>query len=119
MRMGTPVVDLATGLYAAVGILMALQERARSGLGQYLDMTLHDCGMALLHPQAANYFLNGKRPVPLGNPHPNIAPYEKYPTQTCDIFIAVATMRSSANWPRRWAGRISPPIRASSATATG
>ena len=41
---------------------MALQERARSGRGQFLDMTLHDCGMALLHPQAANFFLNGKRP---------------------------------------------------------
>ncbi|MCW3476477.1 CaiB/BaiF CoA transferase family protein [Limobrevibacterium gyesilva] len=88
MRMGTPVVDLATGLYAAVGILMAVQERHRSGRGQYVDMTLHDCGMALLHPQAANYFLNNKRPMPMGNPHPNIAPYEKYKTKTCEIFIA-------------------------------
>jgi crotonobetainyl-CoA:carnitine CoA-transferase CaiB-like acyl-CoA transferase len=88
MRMGTPVVDLATGLYSAIGILMAVQERQRSGLGQYVDMTLHDCGMALLHPQAANFFLNGKRPMPLGNPHPNIAPYEKYRTRTCEIFIA-------------------------------
>ena len=61
-------------------ILMALHERAHSGRGQFLDMTLYDCGMALLHPQAANFFLNGKRrPVPLGNPHPNIAPYEKFP----------------------------------------
>ncbi|MBC7800920.1 MAG: CoA transferase [Gemmatimonadaceae bacterium] len=89
LRMGTPVVDLATGLYSVVGILMALQERAASGLGQFVDMTLHDCGMALLHPQAANYFLNGKRPMPLGNPHPNIAPYEKHGTATCDIFIAI------------------------------
>ena len=89
LRLGTPVVDLATGLYSAIGILMAAYERERSGQGQYVDMTLHDCGMALLHPQAANFFLNGKRPVPLGNPHPNIAPYEKYATRTCEIFIAV------------------------------
>ena len=89
LRMGTPVVDLATGLYSVIGILMALHERKASGLGQYLDMTLHDCGMALLHPQAANYFLNGQRPMPLGNPHPNIAPYEKYATATGDIFIAI------------------------------
>ncbi len=89
LRLGTPVVDLATGLFSAVGILMALHERAHSGRGQFLDMTLYDCGMALLHPQAANFFLNGRRPVPLGNPHPNIAPYEKYPTRTCEIFIAV------------------------------
>jgi formyl-CoA transferase len=45
--------------------------------------------MALLHPQAANFFLNGRRPVPTGNPHPNIAPYEKYRTATCEIFIAI------------------------------
>ncbi len=88
LRLGTPVVDLATGLYSVVAILMALHERTRSGRGQFLDMTLHDCGMALLHPQAANFFLNGRRPLPLGNPHPNIAPYEKYCTATGDIFIA-------------------------------
>ena len=89
LRMGTPIVDLATGLYACIGILMALQERERSGRGQFLDMTLHDCGMALLHPQAANHFLNGKRPKATGNPHPNISPYTKYRTRTCEIFVAV------------------------------
>ncbi len=89
LRLGTPAVDLGTGLYAAIGILMALHERSRSGQGQYLDMTLHDCGLALLHPQAANFFLNGRRPGPPGNPHSNLAPYEKYATATGDIFIAV------------------------------
>jgi formyl-CoA transferase len=88
VRMGTPIVDLATGLYSAIGILMALQERARSGEGQYVDMTLHDCGMALLHPQAANFLLNNKRPVATGNPHPNISPYSKFRTKTCEIFVA-------------------------------
>ncbi len=88
MRLGTAIVDMGTGLYSAIGILMALHERKTSGLGQYLDMTLYDCGMALLHPQAPNYFLNGARPKGTGNPHPNLVPYDKYPTQTCDIFIA-------------------------------
>jgi crotonobetainyl-CoA:carnitine CoA-transferase CaiB-like acyl-CoA transferase len=88
MRLGTAMVDMGTGLYSAIGILMALHERARSGQGQYLDMTLYDCGMALLHPQAPNYFLNGKRPMPTGNPHPNLVPYDKFPTRTCEIFIA-------------------------------
>jgi len=88
MRMGTAIVDMGTGLYAAIAILMSLHERGRSGQGQYLDMTLYDCGMALLHPQAANYFLNGKRPTGTGNPHPNLVPYDKYPTRTCEIFIA-------------------------------
>jgi formyl-CoA transferase len=88
LRLGIPLVDLGTGLYSVIGILMALHERERSGRGQYLDMTLHDCGMALLHPQAANFFLNGKRPMPTGNPHPNLAPYEKYATRTGEIFVA-------------------------------
>ena len=63
MRLGTAVVDMGTGLYSAVAILMALFERVRSGRGQFIDMTLYDCGMSLLHPQAANFFLSGKRPV--------------------------------------------------------
>ncbi|MBV8614317.1 MAG: CoA transferase, partial [Acetobacteraceae bacterium] len=88
MRLGTAIVDMGTGLYSAVGILMALHERARSGRGQFLDMALYDCGLALLHPQAANYFLSGQRPVGTGNPHPNLVPYDKFPTRTCEIFIA-------------------------------
>lgn len=88
MRLGTAIVDMGTGLYSAVGILMAIREREISGLGQYLDMTLYDCGMALLHPQAPNYFLNGNRPKGTGNPHPNLVPYDKFKTRTCEIFIA-------------------------------
>ncbi|MSO89968.1 MAG: CoA transferase [Acetobacteraceae bacterium] len=88
MRLGTAVVDMGTGLYSTVGILMALREREISGLGQYLDMALYDCGMALLHPQAPNYFLNNTRPKGTGNPHPNLVPYDKFKTQTCEIFIA-------------------------------
>jgi formyl-CoA transferase len=89
LRMGTAVVDMATGLYSTIGILMALQERARSGRGQFVDMTLYDCGMALLHPSAANFLLNGKRPAATGNPHSNITPYSAYPTATCEIFLAI------------------------------
>src|SRR3984893_3949969 len=49
-RLGNPIVDIATGLFSAIAILMALHEREMSGRGQFCDMTLHDCGMALLHP---------------------------------------------------------------------
>jgi formyl-CoA transferase len=75
---------------------MALYERGRSGRGQFLDMTLYDCATALLHPQAANYLLSGKRPVPLGNAHPNVAPYDKWSTRTADIFIAIGNDRQFA-----------------------
>lgn len=93
VRMATPMVDLATGMYSTIAILMALQERTRSGRGQFLDMTLYDCATALLHPQAANYLLSGKRPAPLGNAHPNVAPYDKWSTRNGDIFIAIGNER--------------------------
>jgi formyl-CoA transferase len=84
---------MGTGLYSAIAILMALQERARSGRGQFIDMTLYDCAVSLLHPQAANYLLGGKRPAALGNAHPNVAPYDKWDTRNGEIFIAVGNDR--------------------------
>ncbi len=93
MRIGTPIVDLATGLYATIGILMALQERTRSGRGQYVDMALYDCAMSLLHPHAANYFLNDSRPKLSGNSHPNVAPCDKFQTRTGEIFVVIGTDR--------------------------
>ncbi len=93
MRMGTPIVDISTGLYSVIGVLMALQERERSGRGQFVDMTLYDCGMSLLHPHAANYFLNGKRPPLLGNSHPNIVPCDKFPTRNGEIFVVIGNER--------------------------
>ena len=88
-RLGLAMVDIGTGLYAGNAILMALLERERSGKGQYLDMTLYDCGLALMHPHVSNYFVSGgKVPGLTGNPHPNIAPYDLFETKTCKIFIA-------------------------------
>lgn len=92
-RVGLPVVDMVTGLNAAVGILLALQERNRSGKGQFLDITLFDCALSLLHPHAANFFGNGQTPKRSGNAHPNIAPYETIHTQSGDIFLAVGNDR--------------------------
>ena len=60
-RIGIPVVDLTTGLYAAVGILMALNERQKSGLGQFLETTLFETGLAIMHPHASNYFFTARR----------------------------------------------------------
>jgi crotonobetainyl-CoA:carnitine CoA-transferase CaiB-like acyl-CoA transferase len=87
-RVGIAMVDIGTGLYSANAIMMALFERNTSGQGQYIDMTLYDCGLALMHPHVPNYFLSGKTPGLTGNQHPNISPYDKYSTKTCDIFIA-------------------------------
>ncbi len=95
-RVGLPVVDMVTGLNAAVAILLALNERVRSGLGQFLDITLYDCALSLLHPHAPNYFYSGKVPQRSGNAHPNIAPYETLPTASGPIFLAVGNNRQFA-----------------------
>lgn len=99
-RVGLPVVDMVTGLNAAVAILMAVNERHRSGLGQFLDITLYDCALSLLHPHAPNYFYSGKVPQPTGNAHPNIAPYETLPTRSGPIFLAVGNNRQFAGLAR-------------------
>lgn len=93
VRVGLPVVDMVTGLNAAIGILLALQERNRSGLGQFVESSLFDCGLSLLHPHAANWFGNGKTPQRTGNAHPNIYPYDSFPTATTPIFLAVGNDR--------------------------
>lgn len=95
-RVGLPVVDMVTGLNAAVAILLALNERTRSRLGQFLDITLYDCALSLLHPHAPNYFYSGKVPQRSGNAHPNIAPYETLPTASGPIFLAVGNNRQFA-----------------------
>jgi len=92
-RVGLPVVDMVTGLNATIAILMALQERHRSGLGQFLDITLFDCAISLLHPHAANFFGNGKVPQRSGNAHPNIAPYETVSTADGELFLAIGNDR--------------------------
>ncbi len=89
MRIGVPLVDITTGLYATVGILMALHERARSGQGQFLETTLYETGLAIMHPHTANYFMHGKPPALTGNEHPNLAPYSIFKARDGNIFTGV------------------------------
>lgn len=89
LRMGLPIVDLAAGMNACIGILAALQERARSGRGQSVATSLFETGLALLHPHASNFFMSGREPRPMGSAHPNISPYDLFQTKTVPIFLAV------------------------------
>lgn len=93
LRVGLPVVDMVTGLNAAIGVLMALHERQRSGLGQFVETALYDCGLSLLHPHAANWLGDGRVPGRTGNAHPNIYPYDAFPTATVAVFLAVGNDR--------------------------
>jgi crotonobetainyl-CoA:carnitine CoA-transferase CaiB-like acyl-CoA transferase len=89
LRVGLPVVDMVTGLNAVIGVLLALQERHRSGCGQFVEAALYDSGLSLLHPHAANWFVDGKTPRRTGNAHPNIYPYDALATGTEPVFVAV------------------------------
>jgi len=97
VRIGTPMVDMGTGLNAAIAILMAVIERQTSGLGQFLDVTLYDSAVSLLHPQGANWLMSGKEPVITGNAHPNIYPYDVFQAQDKPVFLAVG---NNGQWQR-------------------
>ena len=93
LRVGLPIVDMVTGLNAALGVLLALQERHTSGRGQFVEASLFDSGLSLLHPHAANWFASGKEPRRTGNAHPNIYPYDAFPTGSDAVFLAVGNDR--------------------------
>jgi crotonobetainyl-CoA:carnitine CoA-transferase CaiB-like acyl-CoA transferase len=88
-RVGVPIVDVVTGIHAALGILLALADRQRSGRGQLVDACLYDTALSLLIPHAANWFGSGKVPGLTGSAHPNIAPYDKFATAGGEIFLGV------------------------------
>ncbi len=88
-RAGVAVVDLFTGLYCVVGILAALEQRQATGAGQQIDAALFDVQLAMLANQAQNYLVSGEPPGRLGTAHPNIVPYQRFPTRDGFIIIAV------------------------------
>ncbi|GAA2898251.1 CaiB/BaiF CoA-transferase family protein [Pseudonocardia halophobica] len=89
LRIGVPVVDMVTGAYAATGILLALLDRARTGLGQLVDSTLIDTAVSLLHPHSSAHLADGRIPARTGSAHPTIAPYDTFPAADGPIFIGV------------------------------
>jgi len=95
-RSGAPVSDLAAGLYAAAGLAMALVERARSGRGQMVEVSLLDASVSLLRPHGANWLAGGERPRRAGNAHPNLAPYDLFETARGAVFVAVGNDRQFA-----------------------
>jgi crotonobetainyl-CoA:carnitine CoA-transferase CaiB-like acyl-CoA transferase len=88
-KVGVAVTDILTGLYASNAILAALAYREVSGLGQYIDLALLDVQIASLANQTMNYLATGVAPVRMGNAHPNIVPYQDFPTADGSMILAV------------------------------
>lgn len=88
-KVGVALTDIMTGLYATIAVQAALAERATSGLGQHIDLALLDVQIACLANQSSNYLAGGLVPRRMGNAHPNIVPYQAFPTADGDIILAV------------------------------
>jgi crotonobetainyl-CoA:carnitine CoA-transferase CaiB-like acyl-CoA transferase len=88
-KAGVAVTDLLAGLYATIGILAALTHRERTGVGQHVDVALMDVQVACLANQAMNFLIGGNVPKRLGNAHPNVVPYQDFPTADGFMIIAV------------------------------
>jgi crotonobetainyl-CoA:carnitine CoA-transferase CaiB-like acyl-CoA transferase len=88
-KVGVAVTDILTGLYASNAILAALAYRVVSGLGQHIDLALLDVQIASLANQTMNYLTTGVSPVRMGNAHPNIVPYQDFPTTDGAMILAV------------------------------
>lgn len=92
MKVGVPVADLVTGLYTTIAIQAALTRRERYGGGEWIDMALLDCQVAMLANQGQNYLSGDGDLTPrMGNSHPNVAPYEVFQTQDGHMVLAVGT----------------------------
>ena len=89
MKVGVALTDILTGLYATIGILAAVNHREQSGVGQHVDLALLDVQVACLANQAMNYLTTGVAPKRLGNAHPNIVPYQDFPSADGDFILAV------------------------------
>ena len=86
---GVALTDILTGLYAGNAILAALLHREKTGLGQHIDLALLDVQVACLANQAMNYLVSGAAPRRMGNGHPNIVPYQDFPTADGDMILAI------------------------------
>jgi len=90
-KVGVPIVDLMTGMYAAVGVLAALARRAATGRGEHVDIGMLDVQVSLLANQAMNYLISGRAPKRNGNRHPNIQPQDVFACRDGHVVLAIGS----------------------------
>lgn len=117
-KIGVAFADIFTGLYGVIAVQAALAQRERTGEGQQIDMALLDCMTGVLANQALNFLVSGKAPRRLGNAHPNIAPYQVFPTSDGHLIVAVGNDRQFVKFCELLADRTSRPTRATAPMQT-
>jgi crotonobetainyl-CoA:carnitine CoA-transferase CaiB-like acyl-CoA transferase len=93
VRCGVPIADTTAGLYAAFGILAALRVKEQTGQGQFIDVSMLEGQLGLLHWTIGAYFASGIVPEPMGTARKALHPYQTFRTKTRDIAVAVASDR--------------------------
>ena len=88
-KVGMPIMDLMTGMWAAVGVLAALARRNETGQGEYIDLAMLDVMVATIANQGMNYLVSGKTPQRMGNKHPNIQPQDVFDCTDGKMVLAV------------------------------
>ncbi|MCX7780478.1 MAG: CoA transferase [Negativicutes bacterium] len=96
-RVGTSLGDINAGNFTAIGILAALFQRERTGQGQRLDISMHDCIFAILENAVVRYTIGGQNPTRIGSRHASVAPYDVYIAKDGFVIIACA---NEATWQR-------------------
>ncbi len=99
-KVGVPIVDIMTGMYAAIAVLAALADRSQSDKGDTIDIAMLDVATAMLANQAMNHLVSGETPVRRGNKHPNIQPQDVYPVRDGHIVLAVGNDEQFARFAR-------------------
>lgn len=97
VRVGYSVADMAAGLYGAIAITGALRVRDRLQQGQFLDISMFDCQVALMENAVARYFATGEVPGPLGNRHPSIAPFQAFRSANGYFTVTASTDEQFGN----------------------
>ncbi|MCH4886309.1 CoA transferase [Acidaminobacter sp. JC074] len=92
-KVGTSISDISTGMFTALGIMMALYRRQITGFGERIDVAMLDSTVALLESAFARFKASDIAPVPLGNDHPSIAPFGDFKTNDGSVMIACGNDR--------------------------
>jgi crotonobetainyl-CoA:carnitine CoA-transferase CaiB-like acyl-CoA transferase len=88
-KVGVPIVDILSGMYAAIAVLAALARRNETGRGDYIDIAMLDVGVAALANQAMNYLVSGRPPRRTGNAHANVQPQDVFATRDGHVVLVV------------------------------
>jgi len=92
-KVGVAIADIMAGMYASTAVLAALNARVATGQGQRIDVPLYDSQVAWLANQNMNFLVGGEVPERMGTAHPNLVPYQAFPTSDGDLMLAVGNDR--------------------------